>query len=174
MSKITKKLIAIATLIWLGTQLLYAPPQLIIRAQIENGRRVLYFDGGSIQPPYKVQRKTPTTWVDITPHIYTNRWILSKDEPNNAIYRVRTVPAPTRSVNLAWGASPDPNNILRGYLIYYGVQSMNYTNIIRVQTTSATVTGLAPNTVYYFAVAAYDISGLTSDLSEELIYRTLP
>lgn len=166
----SKKLIVIAIL--LCTQLLHAPPMITVRATIENKRRVLYWDG--LQPPYKIQRKTPVTWVDITPHLYTNRYVLSVDEPNNAIYRVRTVPARSASVNLIWSAPPDPLNHIRGYLIYYGGESQNYTNVLRVDNASATITGLQPNTVYYFAVAVYNLFGLTGDFSEELIYRTLP
>jgi len=77
---------------------------------------------------------------------------------------------PTVSVSLAW--NPVPDSSVHGYFVYYGKQSAgqagscNYTNSAFVGSSSATITGLEPDTLYYFAVSAYN--GLHSDCSNEV------
>lgn len=86
---------------------------------------------------------------------------------------VATVVAPTNlaSVTLEWLASPSLN--VSGYKIYYGVGQFYYSNSITVgKITTATVTGLSLNTVYYFAVTAFNSSFLESIFSNQVEHRT--
>ncbi len=73
------------------------------------------------------------------------------------------------SVTLAW--SPDTGTNIAGYKLYYGVASRTYTYTNNVgNVTNATVSSLTSGTVYYFAVTAYDTSGLESAYSAEVAY----
>ena len=79
---------------------------------------------------------------------------------------------PLAQITLAWDPNTEPD--LEGYKCYYGLNSMEYINTVFVgNNTVCTVTGLTPGETYYFAVTAYDIVGLESDYSEEIIY-TVP
>ncbi|HVX56965.1 MAG TPA: fibronectin type III domain-containing protein [Candidatus Saccharimonadales bacterium] len=72
-------------------------------------------------------------------------------------------------VTLAWDASPDSTVV--GYNFYYGGESRAYTNLTSVGTaTSFTVKRLRPGGMYFFAVTAYDASGLESVPSNEVCY----
>lgn len=74
------------------------------------------------------------------------------------------------SVTVAWDRSPGTN--VAGYNIYEGIASRSYTNKLNVgNSTNGTVSGLVQGTNYFFAVTAYDTSGLESDYSNELAYR---
>ena len=69
------------------------------------------------------------------------------------------------AVTLAWDPSPQ----VAGFLVYQGTASRNYTNVIDAgNSTHATVLGLDPGVINYFAVAAYDAFGLVSSLSDEI------
>ncbi len=73
------------------------------------------------------------------------------------------------SVTLAWDPSPD--STVAGYIVHYGNASGQYsasTNVGNV--TTATVGDLQVGTPYFFAVTAYDTSGLESDPSNEVSY----
>ena len=78
------------------------------------------------------------------------------------------VPSGPASASLAW----DPVAGVVGYFIHYGTQSPNasgscgYSQWTFSSTPMATVTGLAANTTYYFAVSSYN--GLESACSAEL------
>jgi hypothetical protein len=77
-----------------------------------------------------------------------------------------------RSVTLAW--DPVASSLLAGYRLYHGAQSRTYTSVMDVgNVTTNTVPGLASGQTYYFAVTAYDSSGLESDFSNEVSY-TVP
>jgi len=70
-------------------------------------------------------------------------------------------------LTLAW----DPNTEwdLAGYKIYYGTRSGDYDSVIDVgYTTYHTIRGLEPETRYYLALTAYDISYNESDFSWEV------
>jgi hypothetical protein len=73
------------------------------------------------------------------------------------------------SKSLAW----DPVNGVHGYVVYYGSESPGaagscaYAESVFTTTPSVTVTGLNPNTTYYFAVSAFN--GLESPCSTELM-----
>ena len=75
-----------------------------------------------------------------------------------------------QSVVLAWQPSPSTNVV--GYDIYYGTACRDYDSEITVgNTNSATVTGLADGTTYYFAATAVDSSGVESPFSNEAVYN---
>ena len=74
-----------------------------------------------------------------------------------------------QNVVLSWDASPSPN--VAGYNIYYGGGSLEYTNMIVVgNVTNVVISGLTQGRTYYFAATAYDISGVESDYSPEVVY----
>ena len=70
-------------------------------------------------------------------------------------------------LTLAWDANNEDD--LGGYKVYYGTRSMDYDFVIDVgNVTQYTVRGLEPETPYYLALTAYDISRNESDFSEEV------
>ncbi len=73
------------------------------------------------------------------------------------------------SVTLAWDPNPEPD--IAGYILHYGTSSGSYSNSVNVgNVTTNTVAGLAVNVTYFFAVTAYNASGLESDFSNEVSY----
>jgi hypothetical protein len=77
--------------------------------------------------------------------------------------------AQASQVTLAWDASSDPD--VAGYKLYYGTRSKSYSAVIPVgNRTTYSVPGLESGTGYYFAVTAYDNSGLESEFSNEASY----
>ena len=71
------------------------------------------------------------------------------------------------AMTLAWDPNGEPD--LAGYKIYYGTQSRDYDFVIDVgNVTYYTVRYLAPETLHYFALTAYDISRNESDFSDEV------
>ena len=75
---------------------------------------------------------------------------------------------PSASATLSW----DPVDGVQGYYVYYGTESQGsggscaaYHNKVFTPTPSATVTGLTPNTHYYFAVTSFN--GVESECSGE-------
>lgn len=80
----------------------------------------------------------------------------SGDDPIDAM-------PPTESgvaVQVTWNASPDTNTT--GYYVYYGKQpsgelgSCSYGESQAVEAPPAMITGLEPNTPYYFAISAFN------------------
>ncbi|MFO1487709.1 MAG: hypothetical protein U1F65_04455 [Verrucomicrobiota bacterium] len=72
-------------------------------------------------------------------------------------------------MTLNWNPSPSANIV--GYNVYYGVNSLSYTNMLSAgSSTSMEIAGLVEGKTYYFAASAVDIAGLESDLSEEVAY----
>ncbi|WP_422656916.1 fibronectin type III domain-containing protein [Paenibacillus sp. EC2-1] len=69
------------------------------------------------------------------------------------------------TVNLSWTSSTD-NVAVTGYTISYGSQMLNVTG------TSATITGLIPDTNYVFTVKAKDAAGNQSAASSQLTVKT--
>ena len=88
--------------------------------------------------------------------------------------------APTASASLTWNAVQDPSVTppVSAYFVHYGRQSAGhhgscaYESSMHTSSPSATVTDLDPNTVYYFAVSAYN--GLESACSNEVSTHTPP
>jgi len=79
------------------------------------------------------------------------------------------VVAPPNSVTLAWDASPSAG--VAGYRVYYGTASGNYTsNVEAGNLTTNTIPGMVNGTTYYFAVKAYNASGLEGAFSNEISF----
>ena len=84
-------------------------------------------------------------------------------------------PLQAADLSFAWTPNSDPN--LAGYKIYYGTASRAYTVSIDVgnptitdNKVTCTLTVLPQeSTLYYFAATAYDIDGLESDYSSEVV-----
>ncbi|MCL5096602.1 MAG: fibronectin type III domain-containing protein [Candidatus Omnitrophica bacterium] len=75
----------------------------------------------------------------------------------------------TQKVSLAWDANDEAD--IAGYMVHYGAQSRQYTQTVDVgNITSATISNLVERATYYFAVTAYNSSGLESDFSNEVSY----
>jgi hypothetical protein len=75
----------------------------------------------------------------------------------------------TSSVTLAWNRSSTTN--VTGYRVHYGVASRNYSNsIVAGNVTANTVPGLVNGVTYFFAVTAYNATGLESTFSNEFSY----
>jgi hypothetical protein len=76
------------------------------------------------------------------------------------------------TLTLAWDPSSDPSVV--GYRLYEGIAGQYYTNVMDIgNNLMATVLSLVPGETYYFAVTAYDSSGLESAFSGEIGY-TVP
>ncbi|MBK1643169.1 hypothetical protein CKO25_00560 [Thiocapsa imhoffii] len=68
---------------------------------------------------------------------------------------------------LRWAEVDDPR--VAGYRVYYGVEPGHYLEMIDVGLeTTHRVTGLEPDTVYYFTVSAYDAEGFESSYTPEV------
>jgi hypothetical protein len=80
------------------------------------------------------------------------------------------------TASLAWSPVQDPS--VSAYFVHYGRQSpdqqgsCSYESSMSVDSPSATVTNLDPNTLYYFTVSAYN--GLESACSNEVSTVTPP
>jgi hypothetical protein len=80
------------------------------------------------------------------------------------------------TASLTWDSVTDPS--VSAYFVHYGQRSpgqegsCTYETSISVDSSSATVTNLAPNTLYYFTVSAYN--GLESACSNEVSIVTSP
>ncbi len=76
----------------------------------------------------------------------------------------------THSVTLLWDSNPRSDEVA-GYRVYFGTESRNYSGSVTVgNATSGTVPGLTTGTAYFFAVTAFDASGLESGFSAEVRY----
>lgn len=73
---------------------------------------------------------------------------------------------PPGTVIISWNANTEAD--LAGYRVYYGNASRKYHTSRDVgKVTQATISNLAENVAYYFAVTAYDSSNNESEYSEE-------
>jgi hypothetical protein len=91
---------------------------------------------------------------------------------HNPIQALSATIPPGQSVTLAWSQNTDPTVV--GYNIYYGGASGAYTNLINAgNTTNATISGLIVGTTYYFAVTAYNSTGVQGPFSSE-VSHTVP
>lgn len=80
--------------------------------------------------------------------------------------------ARANNLNLAWNPSLSPN--LAGYNVYFGTNSGSYIYQVNAgNSTSTTISNLAPGTTYYIAATAYDTQGNESPLSGEISYTVL-
>ncbi len=75
------------------------------------------------------------------------------------------------TLTLAWNPSANAT----GYILYYGTRAGTYVTQVDVGAmTSVAVAGLADGSTYYFAVTAYDSTGLQSPFSTEVSGMTAP
>lgn len=75
--------------------------------------------------------------------------------------------AQAASVGLAW--DPNTETDLAGYKVYSGTASRNYTNVVTLGlVTTYVVTNVAYDITTFFAVTAYNTSGLESEFSNEV------
>jgi hypothetical protein len=72
-----------------------------------------------------------------------------------------------QSVTLEWDRNPEPN--VAGYRVYSGRQSRVYGSVLDVGNQTVAQLPTNPGTTFY-AVTAYDDTGLESDFSEEVSY----
>ena len=77
----------------------------------------------------------------------------------------------TTSVELSWVESTSETSTICGYNIY---QDNKLVHTTTGSGTTYTVTGLTPDTSYFFNVQAIDCDGVMSDLSYRLLVSTLP
>src|SRR4051812_25160093 len=76
--------------------------------------------------------------------------------------------AATMTITALWNANPETN--IAGYKLSYGTVSHNYSTTVDVgKVTSAPIT-VTLNTTYYFAVQAYNTTGLLSGFSTEVAF----
>jgi hypothetical protein len=74
-------------------------------------------------------------------------------------------------LTIAWDAPSD--GITAGYIVFYGTAPQSYSAQVDVgHTTTYTVENLLAGTTYYFAVRAYDATGVLSDPSAEVTGTT--
>jgi hypothetical protein len=72
-------------------------------------------------------------------------------------------------LTLAWDPATDSN--VSGYKVYCGTSSYSYQFFVDVgKNTTITVPNLQDGTAYYFAVTAYEATGMESDYSNEISY----
>jgi Fibronectin type III domain len=87
-----------------------------------------------------------------------------------------TASSASATAALSWDPVTDPS--VSAYFVHYGRQSPGqvgsciYEHSVSVDSSSATVTNLDPNTLYYFTVSAYN--GLESACSNEVSIVTSP
>lgn len=78
--------------------------------------------------------------------------------------------AHSETVSLAWNASPDTNVV--GYSVYYGYKTGDYSTNVNVgQETNWTFLQLTKGSNYFFVVTAYNMDGVESLPSNEVIYQ---
>ena len=82
-------------------------------------------------------------------------------------------PALAAALNGTLTFDPSPSSQVTGYKVYYGTTSRSYDHTLDIgNATQCQITGLEPDTTYYFAATAYDAYGNESDYSEELTVST--
>jgi hypothetical protein len=73
----------------------------------------------------------------------------------------------TGSVTLTWPPSSAPS--VKGYMVYYGLASHNYTSSVNAgKATTAIISNLSGNQVYYFAIDTYGVLGNASPYLNEI------
>ena len=80
------------------------------------------------------------------------------------IFSASTVQAAT--VTLSWDPNPEPD--IAGYVLSYGTSSGNYSTSVDVGKVTTWSVTLSPGFRYYFAVQAYNTSGVRSAFSTEV------
>ncbi|WP_328996559.1 PQQ-dependent sugar dehydrogenase [Kribbella sp. NBC_01245] len=88
-------------------------------------------------------------------------------EPPTVPGSLRSTGVTANSVSLAWNASTDNSGTIAGYDVYQGTTKVSTTSSL-----TATITNLAPNTSYTFAVKARDPDNNASAASNAVTVRT--
>ncbi len=84
-------------------------------------------------------------------------------------FAIVTPEASAADATLAW--NPNQESDLAGYKIHYGTASYAYQNVLDIgKKVTHTLTGLEEGKTYYFALTAYNSSGLSSGFSNEVSY----
>jgi len=86
-----------------------------------------------------------------------------------ALYGITPTPTPspgTRTVKLAWQASPSPEVV--GYKIFWGTGSYNYQSARDVRNALTTSLSLSTSSKYYVAIVAYSMTE-TSWFSNQVV-----
>ena len=86
-----------------------------------------------------------------------------------ALYGITPTPTPspgTRTVKLAWQASPSPEVV--GYKVFWGTGSYNYQSARDVRNALTTSLSLSTSSKYYVAIVAYSMTE-TSGFSNEVV-----
>ena len=87
-----------------------------------------------------------------------------------AIFMIAGLNVRATDVVLNWDASN--SSVAAGYYVYYGTTSGIYSYRINAgNSTSVTLTNLAPGTTYYLSATTYDTTGNQSAFSSELSYQ---
>ena len=87
---------------------------------------------------------------------------------HSPVQALAVVPSPG-TAGLAWDSSPGGG--VAGYRVYVGTTSGNYASSVEAgNATTTTISGLAVGTTYFFAVKAYDASGVESPFSNEISF----
>jgi Bacterial Ig domain len=80
-------------------------------------------------------------------------------------------PAKAATLTIGWDAETNPAVV--GYVVSYGQQHGAYTVVVDAGNASVrSISGLADGVTYYFAVQAYDATGLRSSYSAEVVGST--
>lgn len=79
------------------------------------------------------------------------------------------LPLQAATVTLSWDANTEPD--IAGYRLYCGLSSRSYTQCIETTNTTGVVSNVTGQT--YFAVTAYNASGLESDFSNEVVAHVI-
>ncbi|MEO3860473.1 glycosyl hydrolase family 18 protein [Acrocarpospora sp. B8E8] len=141
----------------------------------QNGRTVSLTPAhynGTIQPGRSTEPYSPSFTLSTAGAQATNCRINdvncdgSADTPPGAPGSLTSPVKTTRTVTLAWTAATPGSLPITGYEVYGGPATVTTTG------TSATVTGLNPNTAYTFTVKAKDRKGTLSAASAALNVRT--
>jgi len=126
-------------------------------------------------PPNKVTESDhdgrPTELAELNPEL--------SDEDEDPTISMTPTPAGV-TARLSWDASTDPN--VAGYHVYYGKESSgepgscSYEGSQGVTAPPATISGLEPNTPYFFSISAYsgEAGDLESPCSSEVLVVTPP
>ncbi len=98
----------------------------------------------------------------------SNGDIVDQTPPSNPVLSYSNPTSTT--VDISWTASTDNEQVF-SYLFYLNGEYHGYVNY---SATSATLTGLAPNTTYEFFIVARDVIGNFSDISNYVVFTTAP
>jgi hypothetical protein len=102
--------------------------------------------------------------------------LLDSDSDNDGILDGQEIDDGTDTTQTVTGTlsfDPSPTSDVTGYKVYYGTQSRDYDQQKDIgDLTQCEISNLEAESIYYFAVTAYDGEGNESDYSTELVVST--